>query len=367
MSLRFVFLFAVLSASLLLPACDTNPAADTLPESSVASPSYFDSVRGGVGDDPMVPTMSFSRATRSGAAAVRVVDGRLHFDDVSDYRAFLEMAMDWTKGERLTWEVDRGFVSLQTVNEDTTADRATSQTGEAIAMPDPVAGASLSPTGTIGVGDRVYDIEGSQVRGYDLDGNLVGTRAALIECGPEALTCDDGGGGGTGGGGTGGGSDPPSETRYVGFQFGPIESSNPNVSRRYKLTATIFRVHYFIYSSIGSEMYSHVHKYTGLRGHFYADHIPYSAEMFCMGYYDKQGGGTMTSPRTILLNQDGFRPQDSVFRVYYDFDIFDFTGTGSLRRIECDQNLVSNRRSYGGEYINDANISSGSVETSRNF
>lgn len=360
---RSAFSLSALALSFMsLQACDTSPNADSegAQGSSGVEGNHFDSYSegGDLGNSPILPRQSYSStvgsARLSSEDGIYVVDGRLQFDDPDVYVSFVRRSSEWSAKEREAWETSKGFESLASYSvADSSNSSARMEGGENIYMPDDVAGSFLNPKGQFGIGDRVYDIEGQEMVTSDLDGSVINSIPIDIPC--EEYGCSGGGGGG--------GSTPPyPDNPSVDKGYGTLEvRQSTRDLYRYQGKGSIFRVHFFLYSSIGARTDNGTLRSGNFRGYYYQGLRPQSGVLDCKAYYSD------TDSKRYAYNDFTFAEDDqSTIKAYFDQDVFDFTGTGTLEEIRCNHSLTSNRRVFGLGYQDDPNQST-SFSTSRYF
>lgn len=358
---RLIRLLVLPWAVLTLHGCDTTTEGQPrLASQGTLGEGFFDSMEHGAyrSNHPMSPTISFSEATPNARRqavddGVFVVGDRLHFEDPRAYLDFIMTVSEWSSENREEWEAESGFTSLYTHStegsEPSSNARVTSS--EDIYMPDDAAASFLNPSGVVGIGDRVYDLEGDQVVTRDLDGGVVAVIPMLIPCE---------GNGGCGGGGP---SVPP-ETPDKAVGYGPdVVPQETRTLKAFEGKGSIFRVHFFIYSSLGARLDNGVLDSDLARRWHYDPFVPLVGDIDCTGSYSNQ----KDVRKYFVWGENNFDNERTTGKVYFDRDVFDFTGTGSITRIECNNKLTSNPRSYDALQYPDRPDASTSFRTSRNF
>lgn len=355
-----------LVACLALAACDSTGTGADVP---TAETSFFDTYTSQSFDvtNPMVPTSSFApENARLGDGSVSVVDGRLQFQDIDAYVAFIQEAMEWTVEDRAEFESSTGFVSLASYVDSLQANPDNVRLSERpLYVADPTMESMLDPSSTIGIGDRVYVLSQDRITAYTPDGGYVGDAPVSMTPPPcdEATVFECPGGGTGGGGGTGN----PSETPAVDIQYGPVlHNQETRDLQQFELEAEIFRFHIFIYSSLGASSGNGVLDHNFLEQYHFDAYAPDSGAINCTATYGAR------SDDYIRVYYNGFPNPGSTqqassheLKGYLDIDVFDTTGTESLQRMECTHTATS-RLHYGNGQPSGPPYS-GSASTSKNF
>lgn len=352
---------ALVALSLAGQGCDSAGTAGSPVSVDETTPFDTDLAAPELTGNPMFPTGSYSNGVaRFGSEGVTVVDGRLHFRDVVDYVQFVQTRSTWTAEQFAEWETQIGYRSLRAHLADTTTSSGRLANGENLYVADDLGATIITPSGVVGIGDRVYDIEGDILKGYDLDGNQVG---AITMIQPPDCDIDPDNCGGGGGGGGGGGSQPENPDAELGY--GPVDQRQDTRDlHRYKGFGKIFRTHYWLYSSIGAETSNgRLRGWTFPRGYYYSDWAPERGTMSCTRFFED---GSTSSPDLLDFRTYRGGGEDTM-NIYWDLDVFDFTGNEALVRIECRQSGFASNRNALDDVSGDPTFTMGSFTTSRNF
>ena len=334
--MRIKILVAVL---VVLTGCDSS-TEQTVAESQPAYESYYTNTM--ATSSPLFPTESFvpGNARLTGDAGVAVVDGRLHFEDVDAYVAFLEEVSTWTAEDRSQWEQESGFFSLVSHVDTLKANGSSARLSDPpLYVEDENISTVLSPTGEIGIGNRVFDLSIDRLTVRDEIGLPVGETPVILPL-PDCdniqivyLGCDDDGG--PGGPPSGPGADNP----YVLVRYGrEIATQDTRILQQYEMLGEADRFWIFIYSSLYGKVSNYVVRYRAGVDYFGEDHAPDSGNMFCRAQFSDRRDETQTF---IWTGPGQSRASVTEHTMYFDQDVFDFTGAGSIQRIDCNASLTS--------------------------